>query len=331
MQESTFDTFLTLFLVLSKWPVVLLPMAFLIIVAVFNLKNKPAHRKNFDKFFSNFHMGGHRGSPIKEPENTIRSMEQAKADGVDLVEFDVSLTKDGVAVLLHDDTLERTTNLAGPIRQVLYKDLQKCNCAAKFHSDDSADGSTRILPLPTLDEMVRWAKANDQKMLFDVKDYDACLVAKLEQLFEEHDLYDVGIVCSFFPIVVWRLKHQNPRILTGLTWRTGFLTYQDIQHQTPRNTSIFLHYLALALDALYLWSVKSWLPSFLAADLVLTERSQISEQFVRQQECSGRKVCAWTVNDANEMDWLRNTLKIPFLTDKPHLATSLLNKKENQQ
>lgn len=90
---------------------------------------------------------------------------KAKEEGCQLVEFDVSLTADSVAVLLHDDTLERTTNMNGRIRQTLFKDLQKCNCAAKFHSEDSVDGSTRILPMPTLDEMVEWAKTNRQSQL----------------------------------------------------------------------------------------------------------------------------------------------------------------------
>jgi glycerophosphoryl diester phosphodiesterase len=83
------------------------------------------------------------------PENTIVSMEQvsfptqnysietilAKSEGADLVEFDVSLTKDGVAVLLHDDTLERTTNCTGLVRDKLFEALRKnCNAAAKFKS-----------------------------------------------------------------------------------------------------------------------------------------------------------------------------------------------------
>lgn len=57
---------------------------------------------------------------------------KAKLEGAQLVEFDVSLTKDGVAVLLHDETLDRTTDLSGPISEILYKNLKNCNCASKF-------------------------------------------------------------------------------------------------------------------------------------------------------------------------------------------------------
>jgi len=86
-----------------------------------------------------------------------------------------------------------------------------------------------------------------------------------------------------------------------------------------------VHWFAVGLDILYVWSIKSWLPAFLGVDLVLTERNEISENFVRQQERNGRKVCAWTVNDVHEMVWMRKTLNIPFLTDKPFLAKILVD------
>lgn len=59
-------------------------------------------------------------------------MFQAKREGADLIEFDVSLTKDDVAVILHDDTLDRTTNMSGAIRDTNFELLKDCNCAATF-------------------------------------------------------------------------------------------------------------------------------------------------------------------------------------------------------
>lgn len=45
--------------------------------------------------------------------------------------------------------------------------------------------------------------------------------------------------------------------------------------------------------------------------------------FVHQQRVSGRMVCAWTVNDINEMVWMRKTLEIPVLTDMPFLVNQI--------
>jgi glycerophosphoinositol glycerophosphodiesterase len=319
MEQSGLYTILA---ILLRWPIF---VPFLTIIGYMYLKNKPADKSSVERFFKDFQIGGHRGSPMMEPENTMASMEQAKSEGADLIEFDVSLTKDGVAVLLHDDTLDRTTNLSGPIREHFYKDLQfTCNTAAKFQrvGSDNNNNATTSLPLPTLEELVRWAKQSNMKMLFDVKDSDQSLVIKLEELFAQYDLYNYGIVCSFFPSVVYRIKRHNPRVLTGLTWRRWFCSFTDLEAKSPRFTGI-KHYIAMLVDVVNVWSINSWLPNFLGADMVLTERSEISKSFVDHQYRHGRKVCAWTVNDVNEINWMRHTLQIPLLTDKPFLAKKI--------
>jgi len=298
------------------WPIIL---PILLFAGYWWLKNIRKSNKNAEKFFQNFHIGGHRGSPTMEPENTIASMIQARNEGADLIEFDVSLTKDGVAVILHDDTLDRTTNLKGPIRDFLYKDLETVDCGANFKM---LRETSMLRPLPTLDELVKWAKEHQMKMLFDIKDADESFLVKLVKLFEKYDLYNSSIVCSFFPIIVYKVKHLNPNILTGLTWRRWFITYIDHEGKQARFAGI-RHYIALIMDIMNVWSIKSWLPSFLGVDLILTERSEISAMFVHQQRVADRSVCAWTINDINEMIWMRKTLNIPVLTDMPFLVNQI--------
>ena len=59
---------------------------------------------------------GHRGACGHAPENTIISIRKALEIGVDGVEFDIQMSADGVPVVIHDDTLERTTNGKGRVR-----------------------------------------------------------------------------------------------------------------------------------------------------------------------------------------------------------------------
>ena len=56
---------------------------------------------------------GHRGYPAKFPENTLAAFEGAVQDGCDMIELDVTLTKDRKIVVIHDDTLDRTTTGRG--------------------------------------------------------------------------------------------------------------------------------------------------------------------------------------------------------------------------
>ena len=64
---------------------------------------------------SGVHLIGHRGAPARAPENTLASLRRALVDGADGVEFDVRVLRDGTAVLMHDDAVDRTTNGIGAL------------------------------------------------------------------------------------------------------------------------------------------------------------------------------------------------------------------------
>lgn len=68
--------------------------------------------------------GGHRGSPKRAPENTIESLKKAKEDGCDLVEFDIHMSSDGVPLLMHDDTTERTGNAKLKVEHSTWQQLE---------------------------------------------------------------------------------------------------------------------------------------------------------------------------------------------------------------
>jgi glycerophosphoryl diester phosphodiesterase len=68
---------------------------------------------------------GHRGAPAEFPENTLAGFRRAKELGVYGIELDVHLSKDGVAVVCHDETLDRTTDAKGPIADYTVDELRK--------------------------------------------------------------------------------------------------------------------------------------------------------------------------------------------------------------
>ncbi len=74
---------------------------------------------------------GHRGARGIEPENTIRSFQKAIALGVDYIECDVHLTKDKHIVLIHDHTLDRTTNATGNVSDYNFEGNKKVGCRVK--------------------------------------------------------------------------------------------------------------------------------------------------------------------------------------------------------
>jgi glycerophosphoryl diester phosphodiesterase len=91
---------------------------------------------------------GHRGAVASAPENTLAGLRRAAALGVRWVEFDVRLTFDGSCVLLHDETVERTTNGAGRACDLTLAELQRLDAGSWF---DPTFAGERI---PTLEEAI---------------------------------------------------------------------------------------------------------------------------------------------------------------------------------
>ncbi len=69
---------------------------------------------------------GHRGSPVQAPENSFEGFELAYRQGADGLEFDVQWTQDDRNVVMHDDTLDRTTTCTGPVRERTLDALRSC-------------------------------------------------------------------------------------------------------------------------------------------------------------------------------------------------------------
>ncbi|MGE3334781.1 MAG: glycerophosphodiester phosphodiesterase [Rhodospirillaceae bacterium] len=89
---------------------------------------------------------GHRGSPRTAPENTLASFRQAARDGAAWVEFDVSLTSDGRAVIFHDDDLNRTSDGVGPLAATPFDALRNLDAGSWFSPAFAGE------PVPTLEE-----------------------------------------------------------------------------------------------------------------------------------------------------------------------------------
>jgi glycerophosphoryl diester phosphodiesterase len=112
---------------------------------------------------------GHRGNAAFAPENTLESFDQAVALGVDAIEFDVRVARDGVAMVMHDPTLERTTGRRDAVASLTVAELRAVDTGATFTRDG---GKTypyrgRGLTVPTLAEVL--GRFPSVPMLIEVK------------------------------------------------------------------------------------------------------------------------------------------------------------------
>jgi glycerophosphoryl diester phosphodiesterase len=105
----------------------------------------------------------HRGAGKLAPENTLAAFRLGHSHGYRMVEFDVKLSADGVAFLLHDDTLDRTTNGRGRADAHTWRELSQLD-AGSWHSPAYAGE-----PLPTLAAVARWSLAHDVAVNIEIK------------------------------------------------------------------------------------------------------------------------------------------------------------------
>lgn len=110
------------------------------------------------------YISAHRGGMNYEgyPENAIETFEYVLTRVEAMIEFDVSMTKDSVLVLMHDKTIDRTTTGKGNIKELTWQEIYRLHLIDNF-------GNTSNYHIPTFDEAIKWAKENDVVLSIDVK------------------------------------------------------------------------------------------------------------------------------------------------------------------
>lgn len=132
----------------------------------------------------------HRGASAYAPENTLAAFEEAIRLGSPAIEFDVRLTADGVPVVLHDETLERTTTGHGPVWRQTRLDLLRLDAGSWHHPRFAG------VRIPTLDEALR----EIAPCALPVLELKVPLEPEvLGPLLARHDLLDEAVVLSFEP------------------------------------------------------------------------------------------------------------------------------------
>lgn len=96
---------------------------------------------------------GHRGATIGAPENTMAAFRFAQAAGVDVIELDVRWTKENTMVVMHDESLDRTTNCYGNVQQRLYVQLRRCDAGSYLGRQWARE------TIPTLASTLRYARS----------------------------------------------------------------------------------------------------------------------------------------------------------------------------
>jgi glycerophosphoryl diester phosphodiesterase len=234
----------------------------------------------------------HRGASAYAPENTLAAFQLALQQGARAIEFDVKLTADGQVVVIHDQTVNRTTDGTDKVAQLPLAAIRELDAgswlSAKFRGEK----------IPTLDEVF---EALGKKLLMNVEltnyttPFDA-LTQKVAELVKRHGLENHIWFSSFFPHNLMNMARLLPSIPRGQCiwpgpigwWQRAWGSLIDLQAEHP------------------------W-------------KGDITAQYVKSVHARRRRIHAWTVNQPDELRRLKALHVDGIFTDDPLTAIETLH------
>jgi glycerophosphoryl diester phosphodiesterase len=248
----------------------------------------------------------HQGGDGLWPGDTLFAFEQAAALGVDVLEMDLHITEDGVLVISHDETVDRTTEGTGVIEEMTLAEVKALDAGHDWSSDDGQTFPYRGMgiTIPTLEEIFQ--AFPEYHMTIEIKKTKGSLAAPFCEMIRAYGMQDKILVASFLDERMSEFRQVCPEVATS-----------SARHET----TVFV-----LLSKVFLGKLYS--PSFYALQ-VPEESSNITvmtAQFVRAAHERNLRVEPWTIDDPEQMKLYINWGVDGIITDRPDLMLEILDR-----
>ena len=227
----------------------------------------------------------HRGASAHASENTLAAFELAREQGADGIELDVKLSADGIPVVIHDLTVDRTTDGKGTVADLSLAALKEL---------DAGEGQQ----IPTLAEVFE-SVGQDLFINVELTNYSTLkddLVEKVVEVVKKYKLEESILFSSFVPKNLKRAGQLLP--------------------QTPRGL--------LTMNNFGGWILRTFLFRIGDYQALNPPMKNISKKKIESLHGIDRRVYAWTINDPDDMRQLANWGIDGIITDDPALAIKVL-------
>jgi glycerophosphoryl diester phosphodiesterase len=239
----------------------------------------------------------HRGASAVAPGNTLAAFEKAVELGADGVEFDVQLSSDGVPVVIHDFTVDRTTDGTGRVAEMPLAQLKELDAGTAFSPTFAGQ------KVPTLTEVL---DAIGGQLLLNIElksisPWDPRLEDAVVAQVRRHRLGERVLFSSFNPLSLRRAKRLEPRIPVGIIYGPGLpLPFR-----------------------------RAWLAPIVVHEARHPKHSLVDAGYMAWAKRRGYQVNAWTVNDAETMHRLIALGADGIITDVPDVLGMTLGAAPN--
>jgi glycerophosphoryl diester phosphodiesterase len=248
----------------------------------------------------------HRGGRSLGPESTLYTYRKAVKLGVDVLEMDVRSTRDGQLIILHDETVARTTNATGPVENYSLVDLKKLDAAHRWSPDNGQTFPQRNkgIKIPTLDEVFN--AFPQTRINLEIKDARSSTIESLCRLVRDHQMTEKVMVASFDADSLKEFRSLCPQVATSAGASEVMLFY--------------------GLQKVYLEAAYSPDAQALQVPETFRDLRVVNRRFIEAAHARNMGVQVWTVNDIDSMKRLLKLGVDGIMTDYPQRLLELLKK-----
>lgn len=288
----------------------------LFLLVFFLLNYYPREQINKHVFFNFNHDGpiviAHRGGVALAPENTIEAIKIAEEIGVDVVEVDIHMTKDGYLVLMHDPSVDRTTDGTGYVHEYTLEDFLSLDAGYNF-VDIHGNYSYRGLGVykPTLKEV--FERFPNMKFMLEVKHTNPAhlhddIARELWSLIEEYNMENNVLVTSFDQKILSRFnEYAQGQVALGTGRQVAFnfvMSHKFFMRNLFQPTG----------DVIQLPRKNKYFNFF-------------TKSLIDGAHRLGLDIHYWTINEANTMREMIDLGVDGIITDRPDVLINILKEK----
>jgi glycerophosphoryl diester phosphodiesterase len=252
---------------------------------------------------------GHRGAAGERPENTLAAFAFGLEAGAAILESDLHLTRDGVVVMAHDETVDRMTEGSGPLRGFSFAELSKLDAGYRF-SPDSGRGFPfrgRGLHIPSLEEVLK--AFPDARFNLELKVDEPELIERTSALIERAGRAALTLLAAESDALMARLR--------------AHLKASGIDTAVGASAGDVLRFVRAALDG----GAPPTGPMALQVPAEFAGRPLVTRELVAYAHSHGVQVHVWTVNHPPEMERLLDLGVDGLITDFPGRMKALLSRR----
>lgn len=290
---------------LKRWQIILIISTVLLLA--FRLTSNPAPDHPYYAENLNYPLViAHQGGDGVWPGETMLAYQNAVDLGVDVLEMDIYITKDGELILMHDETVDRTTDGTGEIESMTLTDLKKLDAAYDWSPDEGKTFPYRGqgIQVATLEEIFQ--AFPEMRMTIEIKKTNSSMAKPFCDLIREYNMQDKVLVASFHDERLQEFRAECPEVATS---------------SAKNETTVFVLLTKAFLGGFY---------SPIFYSLQVPEESGgitvMTPAFVRAAHARNLAVEPWTINDEETMRKFIEWGVDGIITDRPDILMEVLGR-----